>query len=69
MLFTYISVVVIKKIFSVSATREAAFVQSINAAGIMHVVTQQCSSGQETFCTCDNSRNGQPGKFRLQYDV
>ncbi|XP_063446005.1 protein Wnt-8a-like [Mytilus trossulus] len=49
------------------ATREAAFVQSINAAGIMHVVTQQCSSGQETFCTCDNSRNGQTGGFNWKW--
>ena len=45
----------------ITGTREASFVQSINAAGIMYVVTQQCSSGQNSFCTCDNSRNGQSG--------
>lgn len=48
-------------IYIITGTREASFVQSINAAGIMYVVTQQCSSGQNSFCTCDNSRNGQSG--------
>lgn len=48
-------------------TREASFVQSINAAGIMHVVTQRCSSGQNSFCTCDNSRNGRSGGFNWKW--
>ena len=45
-------------IYIITGTWEASFVQSINAAGIMYVVIQQCSSGQNSFCTCDNSRNG-----------
>ena len=48
-------------IYIITGTREASFVQSINAAGIMYVVTQQSSSGQNSFCTCDNSRNGRSG--------
>lgn len=38
---------------SILATREAAFVQSITAAGIIHAIAKLCSSGQEMFCTCE----------------
>ncbi|XP_052068651.1 protein Wnt-2-like isoform X1 [Mytilus californianus] len=38
------------------ATREAAFVQAITAAGIIHAIAKLCSSGQETFCSCEKTQ-------------
>ncbi|CAC5402405.1 WNT8 [Mytilus coruscus] len=38
------------------ATREAAFVQAITAAGIIHAIAKICSSGQETFCSCEKKQ-------------
>ncbi|XP_063447148.1 uncharacterized protein LOC134726667 [Mytilus trossulus] len=35
------------------ATREAAFVQAITAAGVIHEIAKMCSSGNEKFCSCE----------------
>ncbi|GAB1606397.1 protein Wnt-8b isoform X1 [Argonauta hians] len=44
-----------------SATREASFVQSILAAGIMHTLTRRCSLGHFSDCGCDDSKKGKRG--------
>lgn len=37
------------------ATREAAFVDAIMSAGVVHAVTSSCRKGELQDCHCDNS--------------
>nr|CAD7410632.1 unnamed protein product [Timema cristinae] len=39
-------------------SRETAFVYAVTSAGVAHAVTQSCSSGNLTECSCDSSRQG-----------
>ncbi|XP_063218729.1 protein Wnt-16-like [Bacillus rossius redtenbacheri] len=39
-------------------SRETAFVYAVTSAGVAHAVTQACSSGNLTECSCDSSRHG-----------
>ncbi|XP_012680911.3 protein Wnt-8a-like [Clupea harengus] len=43
------------------ATREAAFVNAISAAGVMHALTKNCSMGELSHCGCDDSNVGKMG--------
>lgn len=41
-------------------TRETAFIYSILSAGVVHSVTQACTAGNLTTCTCDvSAREGE----------
>ena len=39
-----------------TGTKEAAFIHAVTAAGVVHAVTQSCSAGNLTDCSCDMSR-------------
>ncbi|XP_014677720.1 PREDICTED: protein Wnt-16-like [Priapulus caudatus] len=39
--------------------RETAFLYGVTSAGVVHAVTQSCSAGNLTDCSCDMSRQGQ----------
>lgn len=39
-------------------SKETAFVYAVTSAGVVHSVTQACSSGNLTECTCDMSNQG-----------
>ncbi|XP_071440273.1 protein Wnt-16-like [Hetaerina americana] len=41
-------------------SKETAFIYAVTSAGVVHAVTQACSSGNLTECSCDGSRQGQP---------
>ena len=44
----------------ISGTRETAFIYSILSAGVVHSVTQACTAGNLTTCTCDvSAREGE----------
>ncbi|XP_035210368.1 protein Wnt-16-like [Stegodyphus dumicola] len=43
----------------VQSSRETAFIYAITSAGATHAVTQACSAGNLTDCSCDTSRQGQ----------
>lgn len=38
------------------ASREAAYTYAINAAGVAYAVTQACSQGNLSSCSCDHSK-------------
>ncbi|RUS78297.1 hypothetical protein EGW08_013932 [Elysia chlorotica] len=40
-------------------TRETAFIYAVLSAGVVHAVTQACSVGNLTDCSCDMSRYGE----------
>ncbi|RWS29971.1 Wnt16 like-like protein [Leptotrombidium deliense] len=40
-------------------SRETAFLYAITSAGVVHAITQSCSAGNLTDCSCDRSRQGQ----------
>uniref|UniRef100_A0AAY4E9M1 Protein Wnt n=1 Tax=Denticeps clupeoides TaxID=299321 RepID=A0AAY4E9M1_9TELE len=44
-----------------SATRETAFVNAINAAGVMYTLSKNCSMGDFSHCGCDDSNVGKIG--------
>ncbi|KAL3876524.1 hypothetical protein ACJMK2_034365 [Sinanodonta woodiana] len=46
----------------IKADRELAFLHAIGSAGVMYVVTKNCSQGIQEACSCDVSRNGLLGK-------
>lgn len=46
-----------------AATRETAFVHAISSAGVMYTLTRNCSLGDFDNCGCDDTRNGQRGKY------
>ncbi|PIK48022.1 Wnt7 [Apostichopus japonicus] len=39
------------------ATRESAFLRAITSAGVTHAITQACSRGNLTDCSCDRSKD------------
>ncbi|XP_077465839.1 protein Wnt-8a-like [Stigmatopora argus] len=43
------------------ATRETSFVHAISAAGVMYILTRNCSMGDLDNCGCDVSKNGKIG--------
>lgn len=51
--------------FLFAATRETAFVHAISSAGVMYTLTRNCSLGDFDNCGCDDTRNGQRGKYAL----
>ncbi|XP_059491305.1 protein Wnt-16-like isoform X2 [Neocloeon triangulifer] len=40
-------------------SKETAFIYAVTSAGVVHAVTQACSSGNLTDCSCDASKQGQ----------
>lgn len=38
-------------------TRESAYLRAITSAGVTHAITQACSRGNLTNCSCDRSKN------------
>lgn len=44
--------------FSLTGTREAAFVYAISAASVAYAVTRACSSGELEKCGCDRNVHG-----------
>ncbi|XP_078469677.1 protein Wnt-8b-like [Lampetra planeri] len=45
-----------------AATREAAFVHAVSAAGVVHTLARNCSAGDfASECGCDDSKNGERG--------
>lgn len=42
-----------------SGTKETAFIYAVLSAGVVHSVTQACSAGNLTDCSCDMSRYGE----------
>lgn len=50
----------IRFLFFFLGTRETAFIYSILSAGVVHSVTQACTAGNLTTCTCDvSAREGE----------
>lgn len=45
-------------LFSLTGTREAAFVYAISAASVAYAVTRACSSGELEKCGCDRNVHG-----------
>ncbi|KAF2366633.1 Wnt [Trinorchestia longiramus] len=43
---------------STGRSKETAFIYAITSAGVVHAVTQACSSGNLTDCYCDMSKQG-----------
>ncbi|KAA0198752.1 hypothetical protein HAZT_HAZT006489 [Hyalella azteca] len=41
-----------------NGSKETAFIYAITSAGVVHAVTQACSSGNLTDCYCDMSKQG-----------
>uniref|UniRef100_T1IJF5 Protein Wnt n=1 Tax=Strigamia maritima TaxID=126957 RepID=T1IJF5_STRMM len=41
-----------------TGSKETAFIYAITSAGVVHAITQACSSGNLTDCTCDNLYHG-----------
>lgn len=41
-----------------AGSKETAFVYAVTSAGVVHAVTQACSSGNLTVCTCDLTSEG-----------
>lgn len=41
------------------ATKETAFIYAATSAGVAHAVTEACSAGNLTECSCDVSRHGE----------
>ncbi|KAB7507018.1 Protein Wnt-16, partial [Armadillidium nasatum] len=39
-------------------SKETAFIYAVTSAGVVHAVTQACSSGNLTDCSCDMSKQG-----------
>ncbi|XP_066995043.2 protein Wnt-16 [Anabrus simplex] len=39
-------------------SKETAFIYAVTSAGVVHAVTQSCSSGNLTECSCDSSHQG-----------
>ena len=46
-------------LFFFTGTKETAFIYAITSAGVVHAVTQSCSAGNLTDCTCDMSYEGE----------
>lgn len=44
--------------WSLSGTKETAFIYAIMAAGLVHSVTRACSAGNMTECSCDSTLTG-----------
>ncbi|XP_007428230.1 protein Wnt-8a [Python bivittatus] len=44
-----------------SATRETSFIHAISSAGVMYILTRNCSMGDFENCGCDSSRSGHVG--------
>lgn len=40
-------------------SKETAFIYAVTSAGVVHAVTQACSSGNLTECSCDAEKQGQ----------
>uniref|UniRef100_A0A1B6C6I1 Protein Wnt n=1 Tax=Clastoptera arizonana TaxID=38151 RepID=A0A1B6C6I1_9HEMI len=40
-------------------SKETAFIYAVTSAGVVHAVTQACSSGNLTECSCDSNKHGQ----------
>jgi wingless-type MMTV integration site family protein 16 len=49
---------IFKNYFPLIGSRETAFVYAITSAGVVHAITQACSAGNLTECSCDLSKQG-----------
>ncbi|EGW06698.1 protein Wnt-8a isoform X1 [Cricetulus griseus] len=43
------------------ATRESSFIHAIRSAGVVYIITKNCSMGDFENCGCDGSKNGKAG--------
>jgi hypothetical protein len=41
-----------------AGSKETAFIYAVTSAGVVHAVTQACSSGNLTDCSCDSTGKG-----------
>ena len=41
-----------------AGSKETAFIYAVTSAGVVHAVTQACSSGNLTDCSCDSAGKG-----------
>ena len=50
------------RLYSLTGTRESAFIHAITAAGLASAVTEACAQGKSAHCNCDNTyRQSPPG--------
>lgn len=45
--------------YTFTGSKETAFIYAVTSAGVVHAVTQACSSGNLTECSCDAEKQGQ----------
>lgn len=43
---------------SLVGSKETAFIYAVTSAGVVHAITQACSSGGLNECSCDLSKQG-----------
>ncbi|ROT83995.1 putative secreted signaling factor WNT16 [Penaeus vannamei] len=54
--------------FPPGRSKETAFIYAVTSAGVVHAVTQACSSGNLTDCSCDMSKQGLDNlRFGIQF--
>lgn len=54
--------------FTLSGSREAAFVYAISSAGVVYALTRACSQGDLKTCNCDPHKRGRARDERGEFD-
>lgn len=54
--------------FSVSGSRESAFVHAISSAGVVFAITRACSQGELKSCSCDPKKKGSAKDSKGHFD-